>query len=144
MKAAVAQTPKRQHGAGILVALLACLWTGFGRTQTMAEIPSTALSAASFYVLLVFYLKITGAIQFRREPQVHLGQAALLLFTLAAVAWAKVLLGGASSLLFSTLEYLPLAVLLVLLSGSWKGLLPLLARNDQSSQCSSKRRTVNE
>ena len=135
MRSVDAQTVERQPRAGLVVALLSCFWAEIGPCHMISGVPGAILGAASFYVLMIFYLKSTGAIRFRREPQVHLGQAALLLFTLAVAVWAKVLLGSNSSLLFWALEWLPLAVFIRLLSGPWKGLLPMPDGNNQQSQC---------
>ncbi|MBV9179834.1 MAG: hypothetical protein JO356_00865 [Acidobacteria bacterium] len=124
MRPTDAQTPDRYPLTGVLIALLACFLTGIGPSRIIPGIPGTALGAVSFYILMVFYLRITNAIQFSREPRVRLWQAASLLASVAAVSWAMLLLGGVPQPLGQGLACVPFGILMAFLGGPWKWLFP--------------------
>lgn len=116
---------QRQAIVAILVSLIACMAVSASTANLISGVSSlagTLTFAASFYAMLLFIFRLRG-VEFVRPATVGRWQALIVLCVTALSAWV-LLLSHAKPFIRTAVAFTPGCVLLALILGPWRGLMP--------------------
>jgi uncharacterized membrane-anchored protein len=136
---------QRQAIMAILVSLIACMAVSASTTNLISGVSSAAGTltfAASFYAMLVFILHLRG-LEFQRPATVRRGQALVVLCVTALSGWVLVL-SHAKPLIRTAAAFAPGCLLLGLIVGPWRGLMPVLKSTQDRNVLKGEKKSSDE